>query len=81
MTNIEIATPNLAELGLEVQDRIVEGYRLDEGYPYQLGYLFIAKMTKAETIADAVKMLEEPNALVSTDLSEPRKPGRPAKAK
>lgn len=77
MTNIEIATPNLAELGLEVQDKIVEGYRFDEGYPYQLGYLFIARMSKAQD-ASAVSPKDYAQ---ENPMPEQRKPGRPAKAK
>ena len=43
---IEIITPNLAEMGKGIQDKAVDGYTLDEGYPMMLGYQYHAIMHK-----------------------------------
>lgn len=36
-TQVVILTPNLGNMGLEIQDNVLKGYRLVEGYPLQLG--------------------------------------------
>jgi hypothetical protein len=52
---IVILTPNLYTMGLEIQENVLKGYRLQDGYPLQLGWQYEAVMTKA-----AVPVIPQP---------------------
>lgn len=45
---ITIFTPNLAVMGLEIQENVLKGYRLQDGYPLQLGWQYEAIMNLIE---------------------------------
>lgn len=61
---LTILTPNLGNMGLEIQDNVLKGYRLVEGYPLQLGWQYEAIM----------KLIEQPVVPVT---EAPKQMGRP----
>lgn len=64
---LTILTPNLGNMGLEIQDNVLKGYRLVEGYPLQLGWQYEAIM----------KLIEQPIVPVAVDT--PKQMCRPKK--
>lgn len=64
---ISTLTPNLSTLGEYIQQNVLNGYRLVEGYPNSLAWQYQVVMSKAEK-----PVVEQPKP-------EARKPGRPAK--
>lgn len=44
---ITILTPNLYNMGLEIQENVLKGYRLVEGYPTMYGWQYEAIMNLA----------------------------------
>lgn len=44
----EIVTPNLAQLGLDIQALVQQDYVLLDGYPRQQGFLYVAHLIAVE---------------------------------
>ena len=59
---ISILTPNLGNMGLEIQENVLKGYRLVDGYPLQLGWQYEAIM----------KLIEQPVAEVKKAIGRPK---------
>lgn len=58
---ITILTPNLAVMGLEIQENVLKGYRLKDGYPAQLAWQFEAIMNLIEQpVVPTIQQATEP---------------------
>lgn len=61
---LTILTPNLGNMGLEIQDNVLKGYRLVEGYPLQLGWQYEAIMKLIEQHVVPVAVEDTPKKAV-----------------
>lgn len=85
--NLQIQEYSLIDFLQEVQKYVIDGYRIDfetnEGYPQQLGTIYLAQLVPQVKLSDFTKNAPEELILdkepVETEVQPPSKPGRKPK--
>lgn len=82
--NLQIQEYSLIDFLQEVQKYVIDGYRIDfetnQGYPQQLGTIYLAQLVPHVKLAEELIVDKEPvETEVVTEVQTPSKPGRKPK--